>query len=238
MARPEALDLQLEDLTAGYGELQILHGLSFAAEPGEAICIIGRNGMGKTTLLSSIAGRTRIAGGRIVAGGASLRDQTRVALSRMGIGLVPQEREVFANLTVEENLKVADQKGSWTMADVYALFPRLTERRSNLGSRLSGGEQQMLSVARALMGSPRLLLLDEPSEGLAPVIVDQLFEALLEVRQTQSMTMLLVEQHVRRGLDFCPRVIGLRNGRIVYDGASSVLLEDDTQLDAIMGLQP
>ena len=233
-----ALDLNIDGLTAGYGDLRILHDISLAVAPGEAVCIIGRNGMGKTTLLNSVAGRTVLGAGTLRAGGRDLRPMSRVALARYGIGLVPQEREVFANLTVDENLRVADQRGAWTRARVYELFPRLAERRGNLGAQLSGGEQQMLSIGRALMGSPRILLLDEPSEGLAPVIVDQLFAALEDLRRDGAMTLLLVEQHVHRGLEFSPRCIGLRNGRIVYDGDSQVLRESAPDLDKIMGLAP
>ncbi|MEC7259855.1 MAG: ATP-binding cassette domain-containing protein, partial [Pseudomonadota bacterium] len=143
-----ALDLKIEGLTAGYGDLRILHDISLAVTPGEAVCIIGRNGMGKTTLLNSVAGRTVLGAGTLRAGGQDLRPMSRVALARYGIGLVPQEREVFANLTVDENLRVADQRGAWTRARVYDLFPRLAERRGNLGAQLSGGEQQMLSIGR------------------------------------------------------------------------------------------
>ena len=232
------LSLTLDGVVAGYGDLRILHDISLSVAAGEAVCIIGRNGMGKTTLISTIAGRCSVSKGSIEAGGTPLHRQSRIALSRMGIALVPQEREVFPNLTLEENLLIADQKGDWTLDGVFELFPRLKERRRHLGAQLSGGEQQMLAVARALMGAPRLLLLDEPSEGLAPVIVDQLFAALETIRATGSITILLVEQHVHRGLRFCPRALGLQNGKLAYDGPSSHLLEHPEALDRIMGLAP
>lgn len=224
------------ELTTGYDELHILHNINLKIAGGEALCIIGRNGMGKTTLLSSIAGRTRLQSGGISVDGVSLWGLSRVRLCCMGIVLVPQEREVFPTLTVEENLRVADRQGRWTKDQIYDLFPRLAERRNNFGVQLSGGEQQMLSIGRALMTSPRILMLDEPSEGLAPTIVDQLFAALNMIREEEHMTILLVEQQIRRGLQFCPRAVGLKNGRLVYDGPSENLLESEAALDNIMGL--
>ncbi|MGX1100967.1 ABC transporter ATP-binding protein [Amorphus sp. MBR-141] len=232
-----AASLALTSVTAGYGELKILVDLSLQVAAGETVGIIGRNGMGKTTLLATIAGRTRIHAGEVALSGQTITHDSRVARSRLGIGLVPQEREVFPTLTVEENLRVAARAGGWTLEKAYALFPRLKERRQNLGARLSGGEQQMLSIARALMCDPSLLLMDEPSEGLAPVIVDELYGALRRIVAEEGLTLLLVEQNVHRALSFAARAVGLRNGEIVYDGPSRVLLEDESQLDRIMGVR-
>ncbi|MGX1309329.1 branched-chain amino acid transport system ATP-binding protein [Amorphus suaedae] len=232
-----AASLALASVTAGYGELKILVDLTLEVAPGETVGIIGRNGMGKTTLISTIAGRTRVHAGEVSLSGRPITGESRVARSRLGIGLVPQEREVFPTLTVEENLRVAARDGGWSVEKAYALFPRLKERRQNLGARLSGGEQQMLSIARALMCDPSLLLMDEPSEGLAPVIVDELYVALRRIVAEQGLTLLLVEQNVHRALSFAARAVGLRNGEIVYDGPSRVLLEDESRLDRIMGVR-
>ena len=232
-----AASLSLSSVTAGYGELKILVDLSLKVAPGETVGIIGRNGMGKTTLLSTIAGRTRIHAGSVTMSGTDITRESRVARSRLGVGLVPLEREVFPTLTVEENLRVAAREGGWTLERAYALFPRLKERRQNLGARLSGGEQQMLSIARALMCDPSLLLMDEPSEGLAPVIVDELYAALGRIVAEEGLTLLLVEQNVHRALAFAGRAIGLRNGEIAFNGPSATLLEDETQLDRIMGVR-
>jgi branched-chain amino acid transport system ATP-binding protein len=232
-----AASLTLASVTAGYGELKILVDLSLQVAPGETVGIIGRNGMGKTTLLSTIAGRTRIHAGTVELSGKDITRDSRVARSRLGVGLVPQEREVFPTLTVEENLRVAARAGGWSLDKAYALFPRLKERRQNLGARLSGGEQQMLSIARALMCDPSLLLMDEPSEGLAPVIVDELYVALRRIVAEEGLTLLLVEQNVHRALSFAGRAVGLRNGEVVYDGPSRTLVEDEAQLDRIMGVR-
>ncbi|MDQ0314398.1 ABC transporter ATP-binding protein [Amorphus orientalis] len=232
-----AASLTLTGVTAGYGELVILDEVSLDVGAGETVGIIGRNGMGKTTLLATIAGRTRIHGGEVAMSGTPITRDSRVSRSKRGIGLVPQEREVFPTLTVEENLKVAARTEGFTLDRAYALFPRLKERRSNLGARLSGGEQQMLSIARALMCNPTLLLMDEPSEGLAPVIVDELYAALERIAAEEGVTLLLVEQNVHRALSFAGRAIGLRNGTIVYDGPSKALVDDEATLDRIMGVR-
>jgi len=233
----QAASLALSSVTAGYGELKILVDLSLRVDPGETVGIIGRNGMSKTTLLSTIAGRTRVHAGTVELSGRDITRDSRVARSKAGVGLVPQEREVFPTLTVEENLRVAARDGGWTLDRAYTLFPRLKERRQNLGARLSGGEQQMLSIARALMCDPALLLMDEPSEGLAPVIVDELYAALTRIVAEEGLTLLLVEQNVHRALSFADRAIGLRNGEIAFDGPSRTLLDDETQLDRIMGVR-
>jgi len=228
--------LLLQGVSAGYGELTILQGVDLSVAAGETLCVIGRNGMGKTTLLRTIVGQTRLLDGKLVYAGRDLSRSPPLQRARLGIGFVPQEREVFPNLTVEENLRVADQHKGWRLERSWELFPRLAERRAHLGRQLSGGEQQMLSIARALMGDPDLLLLDEPSEGLAPVIIDELFRALGRLIAQKSLAVLLVEQHVRRALEFAPRAIAMTGGRIVYDGESAPLLSEPGRLDHLVGL--
>ena len=228
--------LLLERVDAGYGELIILHDISLALDADELICVIGRNGMGKTTLLSTIMGIAHQFSGTIAFQTNPITSKRIVDRSRLGIGLVPQEREVFPTLTVSENLLVSQQGKTWSLERCFDLFPRLAERKDHLGSQLSGGEQQMLSISRALMTEPTLLLLDEPSEGLAPVIVDEVFEGLTRLRKERDLAIILVEQHVGRVMHFAPRTVALVNGRIVYDGPSDALRDDADQLDAIVGL--
>ena len=228
--------LVLEDVVAGYGDTVVLDGVSLALGAGETLAVLGRNGVGKTTLFATIMGHTRRRGGRIAFEGRALDALPPHARARLGIGWVPQEREIFPSLTVAENLTVGARAGSWTPSRVYDLFPALASRRRNLGNQLSGGEQQMLSVGRALATNPRLLLLDEPLEGLAPVIVDLLMAAFARLRAEEGFAIVLVEQHARLALEFAPRALILDRGRIVHDGPSANLLADPAALARLLGV--
>lgn len=228
--------LRVEDLRAGYGGAAVLHGVSLRLGEGRSMAVLGRNGMGKTTLLDTLAGVTRHLSGTIRLTG---RDITRLAPERRaaaGIGWVPQERNIFRSLTVEENLTAVARPGPWTVAKVYALFPRLAERRRNMGDQLSGGEQQMLAVGRALVLNPRLLLLDEPTEGLAPVIVDELLAALSRIMREEGMSALVVEQHAHRILGVTDEAVILERGRIVHAGGSAGLRADPAVLERHLGV--
>ena len=229
--------LEVSGLHAHYGKSHILHGVDLDVDDGAIVSLLGRNGSGRSTTLKAIMGLVPPTAGAVRLAGTDLAGHRPYDICRHGIGFVPEERMVFPNLTVEENLRVAARDGGWSVDKAYALFPRLKERRQNLGSRLSGGEQQMLSIARALMCDPSLLLMDEPSEGLAPVIVDELYVALRRIVAEEGLTLLLVEQNVHRALSFAGRAVGLRNGEVVYDGPSRTLVEDEAQLDRIMGVR-
>ena len=233
----EAMGLRLAGVSAGYGETVVLEALDLALAPAESISVIGRNGVGKTTLLATIMGHTTLHAGDITLGERRIERMPIYARSRAGLGLVPQEREIFPSLTLEENLRVGARDGQWTVERVYELFPRLAERRANLGNQLSGGEQQMLSIARALMTNPSVLLMDEPTEGLAPVIVELLTAALQRLRTESGLTMILVEQNSRVALAFSQRTIVMDKGRIVYDGASAALREDPDRLAGLIGVE-
>jgi branched-chain amino acid transport system ATP-binding protein len=228
--------LDVAGLTAGYGDTTILDDVSLTIALGECVSIIGRNGVGKSTLLETLSGHTTVKAGRIVLGGqpvTAMPANRRVAL---GLGYVPQEREIFPSLTVLENLTVCARPGKWALEQVIELFPSLRPRLGNMGNQLSGGEQQMLSVARALMTNPRLLMMDEPSEGLAPVVVDQLFDAMSLLRDDDEMSILLVEQKVDRALQFSARSIVMDRGRILFDGPSARLGEDSHFLESLIGV--
>src|SRR6478752_865229 len=215
--------LELDNVRAGYGETVVLEDIRFKIAPGETVSVIGRNGVGKTTLLATIMGHTNLHGGRVLLHG---RDISRIATYRRvtaGLGYVPQEREIFPSLTLRENLEVAARPGTWTMETVYELFPRLAERAENRGNQLSGGEQQMLAIGRALIGNPSVLLMDEPSEGLAPVIVEELARAVKRLSQSSGLAIILVEQNSRLALDIAPRALVMDRGRIVFDGPSETL---------------
>ena len=229
--------LQLDGVSAGYGETVVLDGVSLALGEGGTLAVLGRNGVGKTTLLATILGHTTLHAGRIAFRGHAIEGLRPFQRARLGIGYVPQEREIFPSLTVDENLTVAARAGErWTRERVYELFPSLAERRRNMGNQLSGGEQQMLAIGRALMGNPSLLLLDEPLEGLAPVIVDALLAALHRLREDDGLAIVLVEQHARLALAFASRAIVLDRGRLVYDAASQPLLDDPQRLAALIGV--
>jgi branched-chain amino acid transport system ATP-binding protein len=227
--------LRLDRVTAGFGQTVIVEDVSFALEPGGVLAVLGRNGVGKTTLMKTIAGQTRLHAGSIEFRGREVGSLASYYRARGGIGYVPQTRDIFRSLTVEENLLIAAQPGPWHLERVYELFPNLKSRRRNGGLEISGGEQQMLSIGRALMGNPRLLLLDEPMEGLAPVIVERLFEVFELLRDTGEFGIILVEQYVNVALSFAPRTIVLDRGRIMYDGASAELSADTDRMAAYFG---
>lgn len=225
--------LVCEGLNAGWGDTQVLSNLTFALPRGEVLAVLGRNGVGKSTLLSTVMGRATCRSGSISFQGRAIARLPVFDRAKLGIGFVPQEREIFPSLSVKENLLVATsnakkgahlqgrtQPQAWTLERVLDLFPRLGERLNNGGNQLSGGEQQMLSIGRALMGGPSLLMLDEPMEGLAPVIIEQLVAALHRLQAESDMAILLVEQHVALALEFTKRVIVLDRGEIIYDNAS------------------
>jgi branched-chain amino acid transport system ATP-binding protein len=228
--------LVLDGVEAGYGETVILEDISLAVPPGGTLAILGRNGVGKTTLLSTIVGRTRLRAGRIVFAGTDIAALPGYRRARLGIGFVPQEREMFRSLTVEENLVVAERPGRWSLPFVYELFPQLAARRTSRSNQLSGGEQQMLAIGRALMGNPTMLLMDEPLEGLAPVIVDALLIALERLKHEDNLALVLIEQHARIALEFAAEAIVLDRGRIVFSGASQELLDAPDRLDALLAV--
>ncbi|HVC60752.1 MAG TPA: ABC transporter ATP-binding protein [Acetobacteraceae bacterium] len=230
--------LTLRNVSAGYGETVVLDGVSLALAQGGTLSILGRNGVGKTTLLASVLGHTTLHAGEIVFAGQPIAGMRPFRRARLGIGYVPQEREIFPSLDVEENLTVAARpvRGGWTLERVYALFPRLAERRGSMGNQISGGEQQMLAVGRALMLNPSLLLLDEPLEGLAPVMVDRLLDALLRLRAEGGLAIVLVEQHARLALEFSARTVVLDRGKVVYDDTSRALLDDPRLLAGLIGV--
>jgi branched-chain amino acid transport system ATP-binding protein len=223
--------LRVESLSAGYGEARVIQGLSFTLEDGRSLALLGRNGVGKTTLIDTLIGVTTRFGGRILLMGEDIGSLRSHARARRGVGWTPQERNVFRSLTVEENLTAVALPGPWTIKRVYALFPRLEERRGNMGRQLSGGEQQMLAIGRALVLNPRLLLLDEPTEGLAPIIVDELLAALRELAR-DGLSMIIVEQKPKKILPFTDHAIVLDRGSIAHDAPSAELLADPAALDA------
>jgi branched-chain amino acid transport system ATP-binding protein len=228
--------LTIDRVSAGYGPIVVLDGISFSVAAGETVAILGRNGAGKTTLLTTILGFTTFHGGHVRFGETPIEAFPIWRRSRAGIGLVPQEREIFTSLSVEENLSVSAHGDDRTIERVYDLFPRLAERRRNRGNELSGGEQQMLAIGRALMGNPALLLLDEPLEGLAPIMMNAILGALGRLRKETSMTILLVEQRTKLALSLAPRTIVLVSGTIAFDGPSAKLQGDAAQLARLVGV--
>jgi branched-chain amino acid transport system ATP-binding protein len=232
--------LAIEGLRAGYGETVVLEDISLALPDRGTLSVLGRNGVGKTTLLATIMGHTTRHSGKIVFSGKEIQASPVYARSRLGIGYVPQEREIFKSLSVEENLTVAEQQaraGRWNLERVYDLFPRLKERRAAMGNQLSGGEQQMLAVGRALMGNPTLLLMDEPFEGLAPIIVESLMKAMKRLIAEDSLAIVLVEQSARLALQLTEQAMMLDRGRVTYAGPSKVLLDDPERLAALLVAQ-
>jgi branched-chain amino acid transport system ATP-binding protein len=229
--------LSFHDVRAGYGAGIVLDGITFELPERGSLALLGRNGVGKSTLILTIMGMTKIGRGRIVWRGADITADAPHRRARAGIGWVAQEREIFSTLTVEENLTVASRPGRWDLPAVYDLFPRLAERRRNFGNQLSGGEQQMLATARALMTNPALLLLDEPLEGLAPIIVEELAAAIRRMTSEGANAFILVEQHADIALSLTQSVLVLERGRIVHSGASAALLADHAALDRLIGLR-
>jgi branched-chain amino acid transport system ATP-binding protein len=223
--------LRVTGLSAGYGAAVVVHDVDLALEAGESLALLGRNGTGKTTLLTSLVGATRRHAGRIELAGRDITDLPSHARAAAGIGWVPQERNIFRSLSVHENLTAVARPGPWTAERAYALFPRLAERRSHRGDQLSGGEQQMLAVARALVLNPRLLLLDEPLEGLAPIIVQELLRAIAGLVRDEGLSAIVVEQNPRVILPITQRAVVLDRGSIVHTGASADLLADPGRLD-------
>jgi branched-chain amino acid transport system ATP-binding protein len=228
--------LELRDVSAGYGETVVLEDINLKLHKGESISVIGRNGVGKSTLLATAMGHTTLHKGEVVLGGQSLRAVPIYRRAVMGLGFVPQEREIFPSLTVRENLSVGARPGLWTQERVFELFPNLQERVDNMGNELSGGEQQMLCIARALLTNPSVLLMDEPTEGLAPVIVEALTAVLLSLRDAGDLSIILVEQNSRVALEFSSRTVVMDKGRIVYDGESILLRNNQERLAKLIGI--
>jgi branched-chain amino acid transport system ATP-binding protein len=231
--------LEVSGLSCGYGDSVVLTDVSFTLEAGRSLALLGRNGTGKTTLIDTLIGATRRHAGRIVLAGReiqSLPTYARAGLAGGGIGWVPQERNIFKSLTVEENLTAVARPGAWDLKRVFELFPRLADRRRNLGNQLSGGEQQMLAFGRALVLGPRLLLLDEPLEGLAPILVEELLRAIRRVAREEGLSSIVVEQHPHMVLGVTDDAIVLDRGGIAYRASSEALLDDPAPLDKWLGL--
>ena len=224
--------LSLRDLSAGYGPAIVVNGVSLTLGEGQSMAVLGRNGTGKTTLLNTIIGVTRQHGGAVMLRGRDLSGLRPDLRAAAGIGWVPQERNIFKSLTVEENLSAVARPGPWTVSRVYEMFPRLEERKRNLGNQLSGGEQQMLAVARALVLNPKLLLLDEPLEGLAPIIVEELLRSIGRVVRDEGMSAIIVEQNPKMILPITHHAVVLDRGAVVHQGESEALLRDPQTLEA------
>ena len=228
--------LEVYGVWAGYGNATVLEDISFNLEAGASLALLGRNGMGKTTLLATLMGATRLSRGSIRFGELDLGVVPSHLRAHAGLGWVPQERDIFASLSVEENLTVVARPGPWCLNKVYATFPRLQARRSNMGNQLSGGEQQMLAMGRALMLNPKMLLLDEPLEGLAPLVVQELLGVIAQMVREGNMAVILVEQHAHQILPITQETLVLERGRIVHHGHSDVLAADPSVLDRWLGV--
>jgi branched-chain amino acid transport system ATP-binding protein len=236
--------LRIENLSAGYGEAVVLNGVSLTLEEGKTLALLGRNGTGKTTLMNTLAGATRQHAGSITLGGLALHKLSAHERAGAGIGWVPQERNIFKSLTVHENLTAVARPGRagrasqpFTPERVYQMFPRLAERKTNLGTQLSGGEQQMLAVGRALVLNPRLLLLDEPLEGLAPIIVEELLRAIARITRDEGLSAIIVEQHPQAILKTSHTTVVLDHGSVVHSGAAHELLAQPELLDKLLGVK-
>jgi branched-chain amino acid transport system ATP-binding protein len=228
--------LTIQGLRAGYGEAVVLANMSLSLPEGQVLALLGRNGTGKTTLINSIVGVTRRFSGTVALSGRDITAMRPDQRARAGIGWVPQERNIFRSLTVEENMTAVAQPGPWTVEKVYQMFPRLKERRSNFGNQLSGGEQQMLAIGRALTLNPKVLLLDEPTEGLAPIIVEELLRAIGSITRAGGICSIIVEQHAQKILSLADRVVILERGAIVHDATSSALKADPVALERHLGV--
>src|SRR5690348_9774784 len=228
--------LAIENLRAGYGEAIVLPGMSLRLPDGQVLAVLGRNGTGKTTLINSIVGVTRRFGGSVTLGGRNVTTLRPDERARAGIGWVPQERNIFRSLTVEENMTAVAQPGAWTVEKVYEMFPRLKERRKNFGNQLSGGEQQMLAIGRALTLNPKVLLLDEPTEGLAPIIVEELLKAIGTITRSSGICSIIVEQNAQKVLGLADRVVILERGSVVHDAPSAALRADPAVLERHLGV--
>ncbi|MGF6441519.1 ABC transporter ATP-binding protein [Paraburkholderia youngii] len=228
--------LKLEGIVAGYGEARILTGIDLALDHGQALALLGRNGTGKTTLINSIVGHTRRFSGRISLDGKDVTGFKPHQRALAGIGWVPQERNIFKSLTVEENLRAIALPGPWDLARIYRMFPRLEERRANMGNQLSGGEQQMLAIGRALMLNPRVLLLDEPLEGLAPIIVQDLMRILSEIIRDEGLSVILVEQNARKALSITHNAVVLERGSVIHSSTAAELLAQDHKIDTLLAV--
>jgi len=228
--------LAIDGLRAGYGEAVVISDLSLSLAKGATLALLGRNGTGKTTLINSIVGVTRRFAGRLVLDGRDITALRADERARAGIGWVPQERNIFRSLTVEENMTAVARPGPWTVQGVYRMFPRLAERRGHFGNQLSGGEQQMLAIGRALTLNPKVLLLDEPTEGLAPIIVDELMTALRQIARDGGLAIVIVEQHARRILELAGDAVILDRGGIIHAAPSAELKRDHATLERYLGV--
>ena len=228
--------LQIEQLSAGYGEAVILHEVSLSLPQGQTLALLGRNGTGKTTLMNTIAGATRLHGGQIHLDGVALHRLPSHARAAAGVGWVPQERDIFKSLTVLENLTAVARPGQWTPQKVFEMFPRLGERQANMGNQLSGGEQQMLAVGRALVLNPKLLLLDEPLEGLAPIIVQEVLRAIARITRDEGLSAIIVEQHPQAILAISHQAVVLDQGRVIHSAAAADLQSNPALLDQLLGV--
>lgn len=228
--------LKIDMLSAGYGEAVVLNNISLTLGEGQTLALLGRNGTGKTTLINTLAGATRQHGGSITLGGVALHSMPSHERAAAGIGWVPQERNIFKSLTVDENLSAVARPGAWTPERVYGMFPRLAERKSNLGTQLSGGEQQMLAVGRALVLNPRLLLLDEPLEGLAPIIVEELLRAIQRITRDEGLSAIIVEQHPQAILKISDSAVVLDRGTVVHAGTAQELRQRPELLEQLLGV--
>ncbi len=228
--------LQIDNLSAGYGEAVVLTGISLQLGEGRTLALLGRNGTGKTTLINTLAGATRQHGGSITLQGVALHKLAPHQRAAAGIGWVPQERNIFKSLTVQENLTAVERSGKWNAQRVYEMFPRLAERKGNLGTQLSGGEQQMLAVGRALVLNPRLLLLDEPLEGLAPIIVEELLRAIRRITQDEGLAAIIVEQHPQAILAISDQAVVLDHGTVVHTDSAAALGAQPEVLERLLGV--
>jgi branched-chain amino acid transport system ATP-binding protein len=228
--------LDINDLRAGYGEAVVIPKMTLQLGESQVLALLGRNGTGKTTLINSIVGVTRRFSGTLKLGGKDITSLRPDQRARVGIGWVPQERNIFRSLTVEENMTAVAQPGPWDVKKIYEMFPRLEERKNNFGNQLSGGEQQMLAIGRALTLNPQVLLLDEPTEGLAPIIVDELLSALGKITRAGGICSIIVEQNAQKILGLADRVVILERGTIVHDATSAALKADPAVLEHFLGV--